>query len=117
MTSEIKKAIQSAEKRLDNEVNEKLTNEIHDYLREELNSIESLKKQKQETENKIRIHEENIKNVKTGNLEAIERRRQALNAPRIWTFTTNAGSGTYFYNRHVAGFTYESPLTGITYTF
>jgi len=113
--TEIQRAIKSAQERLESETNERLTNQIHDYLREELDAIESLKQNKEELETKIRLHEENIKNVKTGNLEAIKRRQLSLNQPAItWTVSS---SGWPFFNNYVAGFTYTSPLTGKTYIF
>ncbi len=123
MSDEIKRAIKSAQERLDQETNERLTNEIHEYLREELDSIERLKKQKEEIDTKIRVHEENVKNVKTGNLEAIEKRRQATVSLNLggnlitWSTTFQPPTGYRFYDNYVAGFTYTSPLTGRTYIF
>lgn len=133
MTQEIKTAIKSAEKRLEEEHQARLTNEIHEYLKSELTSIENLENQIRTLETQKRVHEENIKNIKSGNIKAIEERRKFLlstNAfgdltvtSRTLTTATNGGGGwtTYtssanFYNNYVAGFTYETP-NGKVYIF
>ena len=122
MTQEIKTAIKSAEQRLEDEQTTKIQEEVYEYLKYELGEIENLKNQVRTLESQLRVHEENVKNVKTGNLEAIEKRRKALNQPAVttWTFTSTLPanySGYRFYDNYVAGFTYTSPLTGRTYIF
>lgn len=115
MTQETKTAIKSAEERLEKETNDRLQAEVYDYLKSQLNELEDHKSQKRFHEGEIHRIEENIKNLKSGNLEAIEKRRQARNEDRRFTVTWSTNPA--FFNQYVAGFTYTSPFTGQTYYF
>lgn len=105
MSQDTKEAIQQAQKTLDKERKEQLQREVYEYLKSQLELIESHKERKAFHEGQIRVYEENIKNVKTGNLEAIEKRRKALNQPILWNFTsTSTGFNPHqFFNNFVAG--------------
>lgn len=113
MSNEQKTAIQQAEKQLETERKERLQKEVYDYLKQELEAIDNIDSQVRKLETEKRAHEENVKNIKQGNLEAIEKRRQnfvwiypgnsTITVPFYpqWTVTT----GTNFYNSNVAGLT------------
>src|SRR5690349_14391400 len=110
MSNETKSAIKSAVERLEKEQAEQLQKEIYEYLQSQLELVEKHKERKAFHEGQIRVYEENIKNVKAGNLEAIEKRRKALNvsssAPFSWTFTSS--NPNRFFNDFIAGFTYTA---------
>ena len=78
MTQIEKTAIQQAEKKLEQERKDKLQEEVYDYLKGELESIDSLERQISKLKTEKVAHEENIKNIKQGNLDAIEKRRQSF---------------------------------------
>ncbi len=111
MTQIEKTAIQQAEKKLEQERKDKLQEEVYDYLKGELESIDSIEQRMSKLKTEKIAHEENIKNIKQGNLDAIEKRRQSF----VYTYTpgstlgtiTTSGwtSGTMFYNNAVAGLT------------
>jgi restriction endonuclease S subunit len=117
MTKIEQTAIKSAEERLEQERKEKLQEEIYSYLKGELEAIDSLDQQISKLKTEKVAHEENIKNIKQGNLEAIEKRRQSF--PYTFTTTSSVGdwitlspssngwynSGTQFYTSSVAGIT------------
>lgn len=110
MTQIEKTAIQQAEKQLEQERNEKLQEEIYDYLKGELEAIDSIEQKISKLKTEKVAHEENIKNIKQGNLEAIEKRRQSFvytyPAIRPPCFTTGGWTnGTAFYTNNVAGIT------------
>lgn len=111
MTQIEKTAIQQAEKQLEQERNEKLQEEIYDYLKGELEAIDSIEQKLSKLKTEKVAHEENIKNIKQGNLEAIEKRRQSFvytyhPSSILGTVTTGGWSnGTMFYNNNVAGIT------------
>lgn len=115
MTQIEKTAIKSAEERLEQERKEKLQQEIYDYLKHELDSIDQIDERLSKLKAEKIAHEENIKNIKQGNLEAIEKRRQTfpytLTVARpfdtnLW-HTTSGGTGN-FYTSAVAGMTIVS---------
>ena len=106
MSNEQKTAINSAVKRIDDEKSEQLKNEVYQFLKQELEAVESLEEQIKELSEKRRVHEENIKNVKAGNLEAIRKRQVALNQPvQIWSWgnSTATFNPNWFYNHYLAG--------------
>ena len=121
--NEQKTAIKLAEEMLEKERKEKLQREVYNYLKAELDSIDDIDKQLHELNTKKKVHEENVKNIKQGNLEAIEKRRQsfggltvAATLPSWLIYNTNGGSGPQFYNSFVAGVTYTT-ASGKTYIF
>jgi len=122
MSNEQKTAIQQAEKQLEQERKAKLQREVYDYLRQELDRIDDISQKIKKLETDKRAHEENIKNVKQGNLEAIGKRRQAMGwaitsaNPFLDANTINPWNGHSFYNSNVAGFTYTTS-SGKTYIF
>lgn len=111
MTQQEKTAIKSAEERLEIERKEKLQQEVYDYLKGELEAIDSIEQKLSKLKTEKIAHEENIKNIKQGNLEAIEKRRQSF--PFVYIpMTTSSGwigttynTGSNFYNSSVAGIT------------
>lgn len=113
MTQSTKTAIQQAEKQLEQERKQKLQDEIYDYLKQELESIDSIDRQISKLKTEKVAHEENIKNIKQGNLGAIEKRRQSFTYTyptfALPSFTTSGWTGyttgTAFYNNAVAGLT------------
>lgn len=113
MTQIEKTAIKSAEERLEQERKEKLQQEIYDYLKHELDSIDQIDERLSKLKAEKIAHEENIKNIKQGNLEAIEKRR--LSFPYTFTTTiplngwTNGGASW-------SGTVYTSNLAGMTVT-
>lgn len=113
MTQIEKTAIQQADKKLEQERKDKLQEEIYDYLKGELEAIDNLDRQISKLKTEKVAHEENIKNIKQGNLEAIEKRRQTFNYTYMplavttssgWSGTTYT-TGTQFYTNNVAGIT------------
>ena len=124
MSQEQKTAIKLAEEMLDKERKEKLQREVYEYLKQELDYIDEIEQKLNKLKTEKTAHEENIKNIKQGNLEAIEKRRQSFpftttlthttTWPTIWT--TYNGSGTNFYNGYVAGATITN-RSGKTYIF
>jgi len=111
MTQSTKTAIQQAEKQLEQERKQKLQDEIYDYLKQELESIDSIEQRIAKLNTEKVAHQENIKNIKQGNLDAIEKRRisfpYTFYSPTplttgTWT-TTLTGSSNAFYNTAVAG--------------
>lgn len=121
MTQEIKTAIKAAEQSLEDERQTKLQQEIKSYLKSELDEIDRIDQQISKLKTDKLAHEENIKNLKAGNLKAIEDRRLALGWPTpydlIHTWQGMASNSWNFYNQNIAGFTYQSPFTGKTYIF
>lgn len=121
MTDETKTAIKSAEKRLEEEKKEKLKEEIYQFLKQELGENERIDKAIAKLKEERRIHEENIKNVKSGNLKAIEDRKKALDQNWAVTWDWNTASGTCanhlytWYNDMVAGITIK--INGKTFIF
>lgn len=125
-TKDQKTAIQQAEKQLEQERAEKLKNEIYSYLKGELEAIDSIDGKIRKLSEEKRAHEENVKNLKQGNLKAIEERRKNYN----WTITrgdnyfllgggfttTCGGSSSQFYSTNVAGTTITT-TAGKTYIF
>ena len=107
MTTEIKTAIKSAEERLENEKLEQLKTEVYQFLKQELQSIDDITDKITHLNEQRRVHEENIKNIKAGNLEAVERRREALQqAWHIpWSHPLFNRNPTAWYNSMIAGFT------------
>ena len=108
MTQQEKTAIKSAEERLEQERKEKLQQEVYDYLKGELEAIDSIEQKLSKLKTEKIAHEENIKNIKQGNLEAIEKRRNSFD----YTYTTTTlpqwptySTGTAFYTSSVAGIT------------
>lgn len=122
MTQETKTAIQQAEKTLEQERKEQLQKEIYDYLKQELEAIDEIDQRISKLRTEKIAHEENIKNIKQGNLEAIEKRRQSFHylignataIPTIWNIASS-GAGLQFYNHFVAGATINA--NGKTYIF
>lgn len=121
--NEQKTAIKLAEEMLEKERKEKLQREVYNYLKAELDSIDDIDKQLHELNTKKKVHEENVKNIKQGNLEAIEKRRQSIGGLTVTTTfppweiaTLNGGTGLQFYNNFVAGVTYTT-ASGKTYIF
>ena len=115
MTQIEKTAIQQAEKKLEQERKDKLQEEIYDYLKGELEAIDSIEQKISKLKTEKVAHEENIKNIKQGNLDAIEKRRVSFpytfytpiplgSATGTWT-TYTTGSSNAFYNSAVAGLT------------
>lgn len=92
VTQTEKTAIKSAEERLENERKEKLQQEIYDYLKHELDSIDEIDERLSKLKAEKIAHEENIKNIKQGNLEAIEKRRQSF----PYTFTTTVSTPLWY---------------------
>lgn len=123
MSDDIKRAIKSAQERLEDEQNEKLKTDIYEYLKSELESIDSIDSRIRKLNEEKRVHEENIKNLKQGNLQAIEKRREALvggtivinNWPSFTTLTNTSSSGTFYYS-NLAGTTITT-TAGKTYIF
>lgn len=110
MTKIEQTAIKSAEERLEKERKEKLQEEIYDYLKGELEAIDSIEQKLSKLKTEKIAHEENIKNIKQGNLEAIEKRRQSFTYTYMPAAITADGWATYststaFYNNNVAGIT------------
>lgn len=116
MTQIEKTAIQQAEKKLEQERKDKLQDEIYDYLKGELESLDNIDRQISKLKTEKVAHEENIKNIKQGNLDAIEKRRQSFSYTYMplslsttssgWTGVSyTSGSSTAFYNTNVAGLT------------
>lgn len=121
MTQIEKTAIQQAEKQLEQDRKEKLQREVYDYLKGELDAIDEIEQRVRKLETEKRAHEENIKNIKQGNLEAIEKRRIQFPytyfvPPSLTKTTFITSSGTSFYNNAVAGVTYTTG-SGKTYIF
>ena len=119
MSNEQTTAIQQAEKQLEQERKAKLQREVYDYMRQELERIDDIADKIKKLVTDKRAHEENIKNVKDGNLEAIEKRRQAFGWPVIVNFTHDSGHyrrGTAWYNNTIAGSTITT-TSGKTYIF
>lgn len=125
--NEQKTAIKLAEEMLEKERKEKLQREVYEYLKSELDSIDDIDQKLRDLSTQKKVHEENVKNIKQGNLEAIEKRRKSLtyggltvssSAIGTWTTVTlnNASSGTQFYNNYVAGVTITTG-SGKTYIF
>lgn len=122
MTNENKTAIQQAEKQLENERAEKLKNEIYTYLKQELELIDNIDNRIRKLSEEKRAHEENIKNIKQGNLKAIEERRknytwEVVIPNNTWipcNYTVNNASTFYYTN--VAGTTITT-TSGKTYFF
>lgn len=122
MTQTEKTAIKSAEERLEQERKEKLQQEIYDYLKHELDSIDEIDERLSKLKAEKIAHEENIKNIKQGNLEAIEKRRQSF--PYTFTTTTtipniigtNAAyyGGTMYLSNAISGMTIKSSGGRIT---
>lgn len=114
MTQIEKTAIKSAEERLEQERKEKLQQEVYDYLKGELEAIDSIEQKLSKLKTEKIAHEENIKNIKQGNLEAIEKRRTSfdytymplvISSPSgVWGGTSYT-TGSAFYNSSVAGIT------------
>lgn len=119
MTQDIKTAIKQAEKTLEQERSEQLQTEIYTFLKGELEEIDGIENRIRKLSEQKRIHEENVKNVKQGNLAAVEKRRESLNASwPTWTYTTS-GTGIvrpYFYAATLAGTTITT-TAGKTYVF
>lgn len=109
MTQIEKTAIQQAEQKLEQDRKEKLQQEVYDYLKQELESIDSIEQRISKLKTEKIAHEENIKNIKQGNLEAIEKRRQTfpyryyLPANTSWSSNGWFSTGSTFYNNNVAG--------------
>lgn len=111
MTQIEKTAIQQAEKKLEQERKDKLQEEIYDYLKQELEAIDYIEQKLSKLKTEKIAHEENIKNIKQGNLEAIEKRRQSF----VYTYSPSSilgtvmpngwTNGTMFYNNNIAGIT------------
>jgi len=127
MTNTQKTAIQQAEKQLEQDRAEKLRNEVYNYLKGELEAIDSIDQRIRKLSEEKRAHEENIKNIKQGNLKAIEDRRNSYTwevvIPNTWNnnFPINycngsAGTSGTFYATAVAGTTVTTS-TGKTYFF
>jgi len=124
--NEQKTAIKLAEEMLEKERKEKLQREVYEYLKSELDSIDDIDKRLRDLSTQKKVHEENVKNIKQGNLEAIEKRRQSFGGLTLTATTTNlpwatytfpaAASGTQFYNNFVAGVTITTG-SGKTYIF
>lgn len=118
--NEQKTAIKLAEEMLEKERKEKLQREVYEYLKSELDSIDDIDKQLRDLSTQKKVHEENVKNIKQGNLEAIEKRRQTFGG-LTWTTSTIGSSWrtvspNTFYNNFVAGVTYTTG-SGKTYIF
>lgn len=108
MTSIEKTAIQQAEQKLEQERKDKLQDEVYDYLKQELESIDSIEQRISKLKTEKVAHEENIKNIKQGNLDAIEKRRQSFTysyVPTSFSGWARYSTGNTFYNNAVAGLT------------
>jgi len=126
MTNQQKTAIQQAEKQLEQERSERLRNEVYNYLKQELDSIDIIDAKIGKLSEEKRAHEENVKNIKQGNLKAIEERRKNYNwmvtVPYIpnptWTIaaTSTGTTSSDFYYTNVAGTTITTS-NGKTYIF
>lgn len=113
MNPQIKTAIQAAEMDLEKNRKEALKKQIYDYLKSELDAIESIEQQQRKLNEQKKAHEENIKNIKQGNLKAIEERNKSFG----WNFTSypqfsystssnlnyTTFAGSAFYSNYVAG--------------
>lgn len=119
MSNETKEAIQQAQKTLETDRKEQLQREVYGYLKQELDAIDAIDNKVRQLSTEKRAHEENIKNVKQGNLEAIEKRRLAFNWPATLSGTNGTvshPSASGFYYTYVAGTTVTSS-SGKTYIF
>ena len=126
MSNETKTAIHLAEKMLEKERSEKLKNEVYLYLKGELEAVDSIDGKIRKLQEEKRAHEENIKNIKQGNLSAIEQRRQAFDWTVVpyrpdWPVLTSGymistATGSGFYSMTVAGTTIQT-AAGNTYIF
>lgn len=106
----IKTAIQEAEKKLEQERGERIKHEVYAFLKQELEDIDQIDSQIKKLHESKRIHEENIKNVKAGNIEAIEKRREAVNGTwQPFTYTFTYSNPVQFYNTVIAGYTVTVP--------
>lgn len=114
--NEQKTAIKLAEEMLEKERKEKLQREVYEYLKSELDSIDDIDQKLRDLSTQKKVHEENIKNIKQGNLEAIEKRRKAFGGYMFTTTIPAVWTGTPFYNTFVAGVTYTTG-SGKTYIF
>lgn len=122
--NEQKTAIKLAEEMLEKERKEKLQREVYEYLKSELDSIDDIDQRLRDLSTQKKVHEENVKNIKQGNLEAIVKRRNSLPGwststmfQPLATYTLQTSSnGTQFYNNFVAGVTITTG-SGKTYIF
>lgn len=119
MTKNNKTAIQQAEKQLEQERAERLKNEVYNYLKGELEAIDEISSRITKLSEEKRAHEENVKNVKQGNLKAIEERRKSFD----WTTTTTTlewvpanGSGLMYLNSTGSSNFYAANVAGTTIT-
>lgn len=78
MNQQTKTAIQSAEQDLEKDKQEALKKQIYDYLKGELDAVEGIESQMRKLNEQKKAHEENIKNLKQGNLKAIEERNKSF---------------------------------------
>lgn len=128
MTEQIKTAIKAAEKSLEEDRQTKLRNEVYQYLKYEHEAIDLIEQKVQKLSEERRAHEENIKNIKQGNLKAIEERRKAYDwivyTPQLGisstlayaTSVTSGANSTAFYSNAVAGATVTT-TAGNTYIY
>lgn len=114
--NEQKTAIKLAEEMLEKERKEKLQREVYEYLKSELDSIDDIDQKLRDLSTQKKVHEENVKNIKQGNLEAIEKRRQSFGGYTFTTTIPTVWTGTPFYNNFVAGVTITTG-SGKTYIF
>lgn len=113
MTQTTKTAIQGAEQLLEKERKEKLQNEIYDYLKCELEAIDEIEQKISKWKTEKIAHEENIKNIKQGNLEAIEKRR--ISFPFVITTNGTFPPSSYI-NAGGANGVYFNQLAGMVVT-
>lgn len=128
MTEQIKTAIKAAEKSLEEDRQAKLRNDVYQYLKQEHEAIDSIEQKVQKLSEERRAHEENIKNIKQGNLKAIEERRKTYdwvvytprlglaNTTSIGTYANSVTNATAFYSNVVAGATVTT-TAGNTYIY
>lgn len=105
MTTDVKQAIDAAKEDIETEKRTALKNQVYTYLKSELESVDSIDAQIRKLNESKRAHEENIKNIKDGNLQAIQERAVYQNMPQI--FLTNSSlaipTGFTFFRNFVAG--------------
>lgn len=120
MNQQTKTAIQSAEQDLEKDKQDALKKQIYDYLKGEIDAVEGIESQMRKLNEQKKAHEENIKNIKQGNLKAIEERNKSfgwnLTVSNTWPFNTTQflPQGYTFYSQNVAGLSVKSTSGRLT---
>jgi len=121
MTQDTKTAISSAERELKEEQTQELKNQVKNALKNQYEKLEYNDQKRKRVEEERHVIEENIKNIKSGNLEAILERAKVVPQPdieKIIKIIIDIQNNNWYRppQQYYPNWWYNNTISGITFT-